>query len=97
MKKKFFWLLLGIALGIFGMNVLKKRIKSDGVALDKDAIVDKAIDFFDRLKSSAQDIWQRYSGGQSLNDLELEKIFTTETARNTQFESSTDRSDISLN
>ncbi len=75
MIKRFFWVLLGAVLAVLGLNYLKKKAAENPQQFSADALVEKFIVIFDAIKQSVQNLWQSYSGGQGLEDGELEKIF----------------------
>ncbi|MFM8721158.1 MAG: hypothetical protein ACKOEJ_00325, partial [Acidimicrobiaceae bacterium] len=62
-----------------------------------DALIERFIVIFDSIKESVQSLWQGYSGGQALNDGELEKIFAKQTDLKSEFDATIKPSDISLN
>lgn len=101
MIKKLFWLTLGIGLAVFGCNFFKKRAAENlsqrpGSEI-ADMIVEKLIELFDVIKQFVRGYWQGYSGGQIVNDRELENIFANKTLFDPDADSTTRQSDISLN
>ncbi|MGA1366054.1 MAG: hypothetical protein ACO31T_05305, partial [Ilumatobacteraceae bacterium] len=75
MIKRIFWLVLGAVLAVFGFNYFKKKAAENPQQFSTDALIERFIVIFDSIKESVQSLWQGYSGGQALNDGELEKIF----------------------
>ena len=97
MIKLFFWVLIGAVLAVFGLSYLKKKADANPQQFSTDALIEKFIEIFDLIKENVQGLWQGYSGGQALNDGELEKIFANQTDLETEFDSTIKPSDISLN
>ncbi len=97
MRKRFFWLIFGGALAILGLNFLKKKAAEKPQQLLTDALIEKLIEVFDVAKEYVQRLWQGYSGGQILNDRELEKIFSNKIDFEPEFDSTIKPADISLN
>ena len=97
MIKRFFWILLGTALAVFGVNYFKKKAAKNPEQFSADALIEKFIEIFDTIKESVQSLWQGFAGGQSLNDHELEKIFADKPDFDSEFDSTIKPSDVSLN
>ncbi len=97
MIKRFFWVVIGAVLAVFGLNYLKKKAATNPEQFSTDALVERFIVIFDSIKESIQGLWQGFSGGQALNDGELEKIFANQNDLKSEFESTIKPSDISLN
>lgn len=97
MIKRIFWLVLGAVLAVVGLNFLKKKIAENPQQFSTDALFEKFIEIFDMIKEYVQGLWQGYSGGQTLNDRELEMIFANKTDFEPEFDSVIKPSDISLN
>jgi hypothetical protein len=79
MIKRLFWLIVGGAATVLGINLLKKRAEQNPEQFSTDALVEKFIDVFDRVKIFVARYWQGYFGGEKLNDVELGKIFAGKT------------------
>lgn len=97
MIKRIFWLVTGAVLAVLGLSYLKKKAAQNPQHFSADALVERSIEFFDSIKESLQGLWQGYSGGQTLNDDELEKIFINQADLKSDFDSPIKQSDISLN
>lgn len=97
MIKRIFWLVLGAVLAVVGLNFLKKKVAENPQQFSTDALFEKFIEIFDMIKEYVQGLWQGYSGGQTLNDRELEMIFANKTDFEHEFDSVIKPSDISLN
>ena len=97
MIKRFFWILLGVALAVFGVNYFKKKAAENPDQFSTDALIEKFIEIFDVVKEYVQGLWQGYSGSQTLNDRELEKIFVNKIDFEPEFDATIKQSDISLN
>lgn len=97
MIKRIFWLVLGAVLAVFGLNYLKKKAAENPQQFSTDALIERFIVIFDSIKESVQSLWQGYSGGQALNDGELEKIFAKQTDLKSEFDATIKPSNISLN
>ena len=97
MIKRIFWLVLGAVLAVFGLNYFKKKADENPQQFSTDALIERFIVIFDSIKESVQSLWQGYSGGQALNDGELEKIFAKQTDLKSEFDATIKQSDISLN
>ena len=97
MIKKIIWIVLGAALAAIGLNFLKKKAAENPQQFSTDALIEKFIEIFEVVKKYVQGFWQGYSGGQTLNDRELEKIFANKTEFEPEFDSAIKPSDISLN
>ncbi|MDA2968217.1 MAG: hypothetical protein O3A62_00215 [Actinomycetota bacterium] len=97
MIKRFFWILLGVALAVFGVNYFKKKAAENPEQFSTDALIEKFIEIFDVVKEYVQGLWQGYSGSQTLNDRELEKIFVNKIDFEPEFDATIKQSDISLN
>jgi len=96
MIKRIFWLVLGAVLAVFGLNYFKKKAAENPQQFSTDALIERFIVIFDSIKESVQSLWQGYSGGQALNDGELEKIFAKQTDLKSEFDATIKPSDISL-
>lgn len=97
MIKRIFWLVLGAVLAVVGLNFLKKKVAENPQQFSTDALFEKFSEIFDMIKEYVQGLWQGYSGGQTLNDRELEMIFANKTDLEPEFDSVIKPSDISLN
>ncbi|MGA1611737.1 MAG: hypothetical protein ACO38R_07170 [Ilumatobacteraceae bacterium] len=97
MIKRIFWLVLGAVLAVFGLNYFKKKAAENPQQFSTDALIERFIVIFDSIKESVQSLWQGYSGGQALNDGELEKIFAKQTDLKSEIDATIKPSDISLN
>ena len=97
MIKRIFWLVLGAVLAAVGLSFLKKKATENQQQFSTDALVEKFIEIFDVVKEYVQGLWQGYSGSQTLNDRELEKIFANKIDFEPEFDATIKQSDISLN
>jgi len=50
MIKRFFWILLGAALAVFGVNYLKKKAAENPEQFSTDVLIEKFIEIFDAIK-----------------------------------------------
>ena len=90
MIKRLFWLIVGGAATVLGINLLKKRAEQNPEQFSTDALVEKFIDVFDRVKFFIASYWQGYLGGEKLNDVELGKIFEGKTILEAQPDSTSE-------
>ena len=90
MIKRLFWLIVGGAATVLGINLLKKRAEQNPEQFSTDALVEKFIDVFDRVKIFIASYWQGYLGGEKLNDVELGKIFEDKTILEAQPDSTSE-------
>jgi hypothetical protein len=97
MIKRIFWLVFGAVLAVLGLSYLKKKAAQNPQHFSSDALIERFIVIFDSIKESLQGLWRGYSGGQALNDGELEKIFVNQTDLKSEFDSTIKPKDISLN
>ena len=97
MIKRIFWLVTGALLAALGLSYLKKKAAQNPEQFSTDALIEKFIEIFGVIKESVQSLWHGFSGGQSLNDHELEKIFADKPGFDSGFNSTIKPKDISLN
>jgi len=90
MIKRLFWLIVGGVATVLGINLLKKRSEQNPEQFSTDALVEKFIDVFDRVKIFVASYWQGYSGGEKLNDVELGEIFEGKTILEAQPDSTSE-------
>ena len=94
MIRRLFWLIVGGAATVLGINLLKKRAEQNPEQnpeqFSTDALVEKFIDVFDRLKIFIASYWQGYLGDEKLNDVELGKIFEGKTILEAQPDSTSE-------
>lgn len=99
MIKRTFWLVVGFVAAAVGINYIKNKAEENPEQFSNEALVDKFIEIFDRLKIFVNRYWQGVTGGAKLDDTELEKIFETKSIMQTDLKSDSlvKPSDISLN
>ena len=90
MIKRLFWLVVGGAATVLGINLLKKRAEQSPEQFSTDVLVEKFIDIFDRVKIFVASCWQGHLGGEKLNDVELGKIFEGKTILEAQPDSTSE-------
>ena len=80
-----------------GLRFLKKKSEENPEQFSTDALVEKLIGIFAVVKGYVQGFWQAYSGDETLDEIELEKIFDTQTEFAPEFDSAIKPTDVSLN
>ena len=90
MIKRLFWLIVGGVATVLGLNLLKKRAEQNPEQFSTDALVEKFIEIFDRVKIIVASYWQGYLGGEKFNDVELGKIFEGKTILEAQPDSTSE-------
>ena len=97
MTKRLFWLVVGGIVAALGLSFLKKKREENPEQFSTDALVEKLVEIFAVVKEYVQGFWQGYSGDETLDEIELEKIFDTQTEFAPEFDSAIKPTDVSLN